>query len=87
MLDKRHDHTSTIIICIVQGIVASGLVISLQTWCIHKGGPVCVAVFQPVQTVLVAILAALFLGDQLYSGGSVFVSIQSVCSNDYSYVN
>ncbi|CAO2818124.1 unnamed protein product [Amaranthus hypochondriacus] len=51
------------------GIVASGLVISLQTWCIHKGGPVCVAVFQPVQTVLVAILAALFLGDQLYSGG------------------
>ncbi|XP_021857943.1 WAT1-related protein At3g18200 [Spinacia oleracea] len=51
------------------GIVASGLVISLQTWCIHKGGPVCVAVFQPVQTILVAIMAALFLGDQLYSGG------------------
>lgn len=53
----------------VQGIVASGLVISLQTWCIAKGGPVCVAVFQPVQTILVAIMAAMFLGDQLYSGG------------------
>ncbi|XP_074315807.1 WAT1-related protein At3g18200 [Silene latifolia] len=51
------------------GIVSSGIVISLQTWCIHKGGPVCVAVFQPVQTILVAIMAALILGDQLYSGG------------------
>ena len=79
MLNKQHDHTSAMIICIVQGIIASGLVISLQTWCIHKGGPVCVAVFQPVQTVLVAILAALFLGDKLYSGGLVFVSIHSVC--------
>ncbi|KAK9668823.1 hypothetical protein RND81_13G089100 [Saponaria officinalis] len=51
------------------GIVSSGIVISLQTWCIHKGGPVCVAVFQPVQTFLVAIMAAVVLGDQLYSGG------------------
>ncbi|CAI0400623.1 unnamed protein product [Linum tenue] len=53
------------------GIVASGIVISLQTWCIQKGGPVFVAVFQPLQTVLVAIMAALILGDQLYSGGMV----------------
>ncbi|KAF8399061.1 hypothetical protein HHK36_014927 [Tetracentron sinense] len=53
------------------GVVASGIVFSLQTWCIDKGGPVFVAVFQPVQTVLVAIMAALILGDQLYSGGIV----------------
>ncbi|KAL8132635.1 WAT1-related protein At3g18200 isoform X1 [Apium graveolens] len=51
------------------GIVASGIVISLQTWCIYKGGPVFVAIFQPVQTVLVAIMAFIILGDQLYSGG------------------
>ncbi|KAL5748839.1 hypothetical protein ACOSQ2_026136 [Xanthoceras sorbifolium] len=51
------------------GIVASGIVFSLQTWCIHKGGPVFVAVFQPLQTLLVAIMASLILGDQLYSGG------------------
>lgn len=43
--------------------------ISLQTWCIQKGGPVFVAVFQPIQTFLVAVMAALILGDQLYSGG------------------
>lgn len=54
---------------LVQGIVSSGIVIYLQTWCIYKGGPVFVAVFQPVQTVLVAIMAFLILGDQLYSGG------------------
>ncbi|KAE9588241.1 putative EamA domain-containing protein [Lupinus albus] len=53
------------------GIVASGIVISLQTWCIQKGGPVFVAVFQPMQTILVAVMAALILGDQLYSGGII----------------
>ncbi|AES76571.1 putative EamA domain-containing protein [Medicago truncatula] len=53
------------------GIVASGIVISLQTWCIQKGGPVFVAVFQPIQTFLVAVMAALILGDQLYSGGII----------------
>ncbi|XP_004236428.1 WAT1-related protein At3g18200 [Solanum lycopersicum] len=51
------------------GIISSGIVISLQTWCIQKGGPVYVASFQPVQTVLVAVMAFLILGDQLYSGG------------------
>ncbi|KAK6127688.1 hypothetical protein DH2020_038562 [Rehmannia glutinosa] len=47
------------------------LVISLQTWCIQKGGPVFVASFQPVQTVLVAGMAFVILGDQLYSGGVI----------------
>ncbi|XP_047326372.1 WAT1-related protein At3g18200 [Impatiens glandulifera] len=53
------------------GVVASGIVIALQTWCIQKGGPVYVAIFQPVQTVLVAIMAFAILGDQLYSGGII----------------
>ncbi|EXC25201.1 Auxin-induced protein 5NG4 [Morus notabilis] len=53
------------------GIISSGVVIALQTWCIHKGGPVFVAVFQPLQTFLVAIMATLILHDQLYSGGIV----------------
>ena len=53
----------------MQGIVATGLAWSLKIWCINKGGPLFVAVFQPLQTVMVAILAAIFLGDQLYTGG------------------
>ncbi|KAF8105897.1 hypothetical protein N665_0152s0032 [Sinapis alba] len=60
------------------GIVASGLVVYLQTWCIYKGGPVFVAVFQPLQTLLVAAMAFVVLGDKLYSGsivGSVFIML------------
>ncbi|XP_031500781.1 auxin-induced protein 5NG4-like [Nymphaea colorata] len=53
------------------GFVASGIGFSIQTWCIDKGGPVFVAVYQPVQTVAVAFMATIILGDQLYSGGIV----------------
>ncbi|XP_020678658.1 WAT1-related protein At3g18200 [Dendrobium catenatum] len=53
------------------GLVGSGITFSLQTWCIDRAGPLIVAIFQPVQTVLVAILAAIILGDQLYSGGLI----------------
>ncbi|KAF3785387.1 Auxin-induced protein 5NG4 [Nymphaea thermarum] len=56
---------------ILQGFVASGIGFSIQTWCIDKGGPVFVAVYQPVQTVAVAFMATIILGDQLYSGGIV----------------
>nr|XP_018623211.1 WAT1-related protein At3g18200-like isoform X2 [Nicotiana tomentosiformis] len=51
------------------GIINSGVVYSLVTWCIQKGGPVLTATFQPLQTVVVAVMAFVFLGDQLYSGG------------------
>ncbi|OEL22564.1 hypothetical protein BAE44_0016415 [Dichanthelium oligosanthes] len=40
-------------------------------WCINKGGPLFVSVFQPLQTVMVAIMAAIFLGDKLYTGGGI----------------
>ncbi|XP_017699638.2 WAT1-related protein At3g18200 [Phoenix dactylifera] len=53
------------------GLVASGAAFSLQTWCIDTGGPLFAAVFQPVQTVMVAILSATIFGDQLYSGGII----------------
>ncbi|KAB8082373.1 hypothetical protein EE612_004262 [Oryza sativa] len=51
------------------GLVASGVAFALQIWCIDRGGPLFTAVFQPVQTVAVAVMAAIILGDQLYSGG------------------
>ncbi|KAI9113859.1 hypothetical protein K1719_015110 [Acacia pycnantha] len=55
------------------GVVSSAVVVSVQTWCIQKSGPVFVAVFQPLQTFLVAVMAALIFGDQLYCGGVVGV--------------
>ncbi|KAG0486024.1 hypothetical protein HPP92_008119 [Vanilla planifolia] len=54
-----------------KGVVASGIAFSLQLWCIDRGGPLFVAVFQPVQTLMVAIMASIILGDQLYSGGLI----------------
>ncbi|RZC58136.1 hypothetical protein C5167_005445 [Papaver somniferum] len=74
----KFQSTGELLTILYAGVVASGLVLSIQTWCIHKGGPVSVAVFQPLQTVLVAIMAALVLGDQLYSGGiigAIFIKI------------
>ncbi|KAJ0989130.1 hypothetical protein J5N97_007486 [Dioscorea zingiberensis] len=53
------------------GLVGSGISFSLQIWCIDRGGPLFVAVFQPVQTVAVAIMASLILGDELYTGGII----------------
>ncbi|CAM0913927.1 unnamed protein product [Alopecurus aequalis] len=53
------------------GVVHAGVAFALQIWCIQKGGPLFTAIFQPVQTVLVAVMAAIFLGDQLYTGGII----------------
>ncbi|KAL4179253.1 hypothetical protein AMTRI_Chr13g86360 [Amborella trichopoda] len=53
------------------GFVASGIAFSVQIWCIDRGGPMFVAVYQPVQTIAVAIMASMSLGDQLYTGGIV----------------
>ncbi|KAL8166094.1 hypothetical protein V2J09_007593 [Rumex salicifolius] len=51
------------------GIVASGIAFAVQIWCIQRGGPVFVAVYQPVQTLVVAIMASLALGEEFYLGG------------------
>ncbi|CAJ1973259.1 unnamed protein product [Sphenostylis stenocarpa] len=51
------------------GVVASGIAFAVQIWCIDRGGPVFVAVYQPVQTLVVAIMASLALGEEFYLGG------------------
>ncbi|XP_042442503.1 protein WALLS ARE THIN 1-like [Zingiber officinale] len=58
------------------GFVASGIAFSVQIWCIDRGGPVFVAVYQPVQTLVVAIMASIVLGEKFYLGsiiGAVFI--------------
>lgn len=55
----------------MQGVVASGIAFAVQIWCIDRGGPVFVAVYQPVQTLVVAIMASIALGEQFYLGGFV----------------
>ena len=53
----------------MQGVVASGIAFAVQIWCIDRGGPVFVAVYQPVQTLVVAIMASFALGEEFYLGG------------------
>ncbi|KAK1289009.1 Protein WALLS ARE THIN 1 [Acorus calamus] len=53
------------------GIVASGIAFAVQIWCIDRGGPVFVAVYQPVQTLVVAIMASVALGEEFYLGGVI----------------
>ncbi|KAJ8461625.1 hypothetical protein OPV22_034551 [Ensete ventricosum] len=53
------------------GFVASGIAFAVQIWCIDRGGPVFVAVYQPVQTLVVAIMASIFLGEEFYLGGII----------------
>ncbi|KAL3845279.1 hypothetical protein ACJIZ3_002682 [Penstemon smallii] len=53
------------------GVVASGIAFAVQIWCIDRGGPVFVAVYQPVQTLVVAIMASALLGEEFYLGGII----------------
>ena len=46
----------------------SGLVVYIQLWCIEQKGPVFITVFNPVSTVLVAVVAYFVLGEKLYTG-------------------
>ncbi|KAJ0754841.1 putative EamA domain-containing protein [Helianthus annuus] len=60
------------------GVVASGIAFAVQIWCIQKGGPVFVALYQPVQTLVVALMASVALGEEFYLGGiigAVFIII------------
>ncbi|OEL25437.1 Protein WALLS ARE THIN 1 [Dichanthelium oligosanthes] len=62
---------SELLTILYAGLVASGVAFAVQTWCIDRGGPVFVAVYQPVQTLLVAVMASLLLGERFYLGGIV----------------
>uniref|UniRef100_A0A9I9DLF7 WAT1-related protein n=1 Tax=Cucumis melo TaxID=3656 RepID=A0A9I9DLF7_CUCME len=50
------------------GIVASGVMVTLITWCVRMRGPMFVSVFSPLILLLVAIAASLFLQEKLYIG-------------------
>ncbi|XP_010531902.1 PREDICTED: WAT1-related protein At1g68170-like [Tarenaya hassleriana] len=60
------------------GIMGSGLMVTLMSWCVRLRGPLFVSVFNPLLLVLVAIAGALFLDEKLYLG-SVLGAILIVC--------
>ncbi|KAM1404870.1 hypothetical protein ACFX2I_013317 [Malus domestica] len=59
---------------IVSGLFAgfaTGLTFSVQTWCVSIRGPLFVAMFTPLCTVITTIVAAVFLHEELYLGSLV----------------
>ncbi|XP_038906925.1 WAT1-related protein At5g07050-like [Benincasa hispida] len=56
---------------IYAGIVCSGLIIYIQLWCTEEKGPVFVTMYNPLCTILVALLAYFVFGQKLYLGSIV----------------
>ncbi|KAI3442070.1 uncharacterized protein J3R85_001659 [Psidium guajava] len=60
------------------GVVCSGLIVFIQLWCTEEKGPVFVTMFNPLSTILVAVLAYFVVGEKLYMGsiiGAVIVIV------------
>uniref|UniRef100_A0A7N2M0D9 WAT1-related protein n=1 Tax=Quercus lobata TaxID=97700 RepID=A0A7N2M0D9_QUELO len=53
------------------GLVASAMTYAIQMYVIDKAGPVFVSVYLPLQTLLVAIIEAVALGEKFYLGGII----------------
>ncbi|XP_024527984.1 WAT1-related protein At3g53210 [Selaginella moellendorffii] len=53
------------------GAIASGFVSAVQSWGVHRGGPVVVAAYQPLETVITAFLGLIFLRESLHLGSLI----------------
>nr|XP_048332712.1 WAT1-related protein At5g07050-like [Ziziphus jujuba var. spinosa] len=53
------------------GVVCSSIIIFIQLWCTVEKGPVFVTVFNPISTILVAILAYFIFGEKLSTGSVI----------------
>ncbi|KAH7671791.1 WAT1-related protein [Dioscorea alata] len=54
--------------CLYTGVMGSALTVSVQAWCISKRGPLFSAMFSPLCTVIITILASVLLREELYTG-------------------
>ncbi|KHN01957.1 Auxin-induced protein 5NG4 [Glycine soja] len=53
------------------GVIGSAVLLFIQAWCISLRGPLFCAMFNPLFTVIVTILAALLLHEEIYSGSLI----------------
>ncbi|KAL6645497.1 hypothetical protein ACP70R_017105 [Stipagrostis hirtigluma subsp. patula] len=53
------------------GLACNGFTVFIQLWCTEKKGPVFVTMFNPLTTIMVAILAYFFFGENLYVGSII----------------
>nr|CAB3488327.1 unnamed protein product [Digitaria exilis] len=50
------------------GVMASGVMLVVMSWCVKKRGPLFVSVFNPLMLLVVAVLGSLLLGEKLHLG-------------------
>ncbi|KAF3781445.1 WAT1-related protein [Nymphaea thermarum] len=63
---------------IYAGVMVSGLMLTLSSWCVQKRGPLFVAVFNPLMLIIVVVFSSLFLNETLQLGsvlGGVLIVI------------
>ncbi|KAJ6681230.1 WAT1-RELATED PROTEIN [Salix koriyanagi] len=53
---------------IYAGVISCGLTALVQLWCNEKKGPVFVTMFNPLATVMVAVLAYFLFGEEMHAG-------------------
>lgn len=58
---------------IVQGVIASGVTLTVMAWCIRLKGPLFASVFNPLMLVMVAILCSLLLDEKLHLGRYIYI--------------
>ncbi|KAJ1378050.1 EamA domain [Sesbania bispinosa] len=67
-----------LLVAVYSGIVSSGLVIIITSWCVQMRGPLFASIFNPLCLVVVAIAGSLLLDEKLYVG-SVIGGVIIVC--------
>ncbi|KAL6844232.1 hypothetical protein ACP4OV_025905 [Aristida adscensionis] len=59
---------------VYSGVLASGVMLVVLSWCVRRRGPLFASVFNPLMLVVVAVLSSLLLGEKLHLG-SVFGAV------------
>uniref|UniRef100_A0A6M2ECA7 WAT1-related protein n=1 Tax=Populus davidiana TaxID=266767 RepID=A0A6M2ECA7_9ROSI len=57
---------------VYSGVFGSAFQVGISTWCLHKTGPVFVAMFKPLGIVIAAAVSIICLRDTLYLGRYIF---------------
>ncbi|CAI0453182.1 unnamed protein product [Linum tenue] len=63
--------TGELLSVLYSGLVVSGIGFGIQIWVIQRGGPVFVSGYLPLQTMLVAVMASMFLSEEFHLGGVI----------------
>ena len=70
----------------MQAVFGSAFQVGVCTWCLHRTGPVFVAMFKPLGIVISAAVGTIFLGETVYLGRYIFLILGGVLTCIRSFV-